>query len=158
MPLTSPERTGTTWKSCWNGTSCIPEAQDLQRIPSWMHSPTEAAGPKYLLSPCHQPGRGWPQFLQTELAPGAETPWQNECFLILVTIRNRLVSSPLGPIFLLRLLVLHKTRKSHYLLVQHRLQEASILCGAFGRYHNPNHKCHFCVYLLFPLIFPHSDC
>lgn len=81
-------------------------------------------------------------------------PWQNEHFFILVTNRNSLFSTPMGPICLLRLLALQKTRKSHYLPVQHQLQEALFLCGAFGRYHNLNHECHFCVYLLFPLIFP----
>ena len=152
LHLTSSERTGDLWKSWWNQSSCIPEAQDLQRVPSWTPSPAEAAEPKYLLSPPHQ-GRGCPQLLQTKLDPGAETPWPNEHFLILVSIRHCLFSSPSGPICLLRLLALQKTRKSHNLPVQHRLQEGSCLCGAFGRYHNPNHECHFCVCLPFSLIF-----
>lgn len=121
------------------------------KVPKWFpHGRTAPQRQRDTTSPA---GEKVPTAL-AKLAPGTEMPRQNEHFLILVTIRNRLFSSPSGPICLLRLLMLQKTRKSHYLPVQHWLQEASFLCGAFGHYHNPNHKCHFCVYLLFPLIFP----
>lgn len=70
---------------------------------------------------------------------------------ILVTIWNHLMSSPLGTVLILRLSVLQKTRKFHCVTVQHQMQEASFLCGAFGRYHYPNNECHFCVYLPFDL-------